>query len=281
MLLTAMLLVLASAGLHALWNALLKRARDIQSASVGILGFSVLATGCLLPWIPGPILPGPGAWGWALAAGVGEGCYFVALSRALQTAPLGWSYAWMRGLAMLLVWPASILLMGEPLRPVSVLAVALVCLGLGLMGLASARGQGPRGLAWAAATGVCIAGYTLCYKAALIHGAHPAGLFETAMLVALPVQAGVRIQRQGLRRGLRLPTQWALVALAGTLCAASFLLYLKALSLEGAGAMATLRNTSIVFAVLLSQAMGERPTARQWLGAGLVAAGAAGLAWPR
>ena len=279
MLLTAMLLVLASAGLHALWNALLKRARNPQAASVGVLGVAILATGCILPWVPGPILPGPGAWAWALAAGVGEGCYFVALGRALQAAPLGWSYAWMRGLAMLLVWPVSILLLGEPIQPLAALSVAVVCLGLGCMGLVSARGQGPRGIRWAVVTGVFIAGYTLCYKAALVHGAHPAGLFETAMLVALPIQLGVRIQRRGLREGLRPPGQWGLLGAAGILCAASFLLYLKALAMEGAGAMATLRNTSIVFALLLSRAMGERPTARQWAGAALVAAGAAGLAW--
>jgi drug/metabolite transporter (DMT)-like permease len=51
--------------------------------------------------------------------------------------------------------------------------------------------------------------------------------------------------------------------------------------MEGAGAMATLRNTSIVFAVLLSRILGERPTPRQWLGAALVSAGAMGLAWPQ
>ena len=279
MLLTAMLLVLASALLHALWNAVLKQARDIQAASAGVLLVSILATAALLPWVPGPVFPGPRALGWALAAGIGEGCYFVTLSRALRSAPLGWSYAWMRGLAMLLVWPVSILLLGEPIQPLAALSVAVVCLGLGCMGLVSARGQGPRGIRWAVVTGVFIAGYTLCYKAALVHGAHPAGLYGMAMLVALPIQVGVRIQRQGWRTGLRPPDQWGLAALAGILCAASFLFYLKALALEGAGIMATLRNTSIVFAVLLSRALGERPSPRQWAGAALVAAGAAGLAW--
>jgi drug/metabolite transporter (DMT)-like permease len=51
--------------------------------------------------------------------------------------------------------------------------------------------------------------------------------------------------------------------------------------MEGAGAVATLRNTSVVFAVLFSWILGERPPLKQWLGAALVAAGAAGLAWPR
>ena len=278
MLIVALLLVLGSACLHALWNALLKRARNIQSASLGILGVSVLITGAMIPWITGPMFPTGKAWLWALAAGLGEGCYFVGLARALRAAPLGWSYSWMRGVGMLLVWPVSILCLGEALRPFSALAVAVVCLGLMVMGLVSARGQGFRAFFWAGATGVCIAGYTLCYKAALANGAHPVGLYGLAMLVAMPIQVGVTLRAQG-RAGAILPDQWGLVAVAGTLCAGSFLFYLEALTLEGAGIMATLRNTSIVFAVLFSRAIGERPTRRQWAGAALITAGAVGLAW--
>ena len=276
-----MTLVLASAGLHALWTALLKRARNLHTTSVGILGVSVLVSGALLPWTHGPAFPGPRALAWALAAGIGEGCYFLVLSRALQAAPLAWSYAWMRAVAMLLVWPVSVLLLGEQIHLVPAVSVGVVVLGLGAMGLVGVPGKGLRAFLWAGITGVLIGGYTLCYKAALAGGANPVALYALAMLVALPVQIGIRIHRQGFRAGTLLPDQWGLVGLAGLLCTASFLLYLKALSLEGAGAMATLRNTSIVFAVLISRAMGERPTPRQWLGAALVTAGAAGLAWPQ
>lgn len=280
MLALALFLVLGSACLHALWNALLKRARNIQATSLGILGVSVLITAGLVPWLAGPMFPGPRPLLWALGAGIGEGCYFLGLAQALRTAPLGWSYAWMRGVGMLLVWPVSILCMGEPLRPFSAVSVALVCLGLALMGLVSARGQGFRAFFWAGATGVCIAGYTLCYKAALASGAHPVGLYGLAMAVAMPIQIAVTLRRGG-RATAVLPDQWGLVALAGILCAASFLFYLQALTLAGAGVMATLRNTSIVFAVLFSRFIGERPGGRQWLGAALITAGAVGLAWPR
>ena len=278
MLVLALLLVLTSACLHALWNALLKRARNLHSASLGILAVSVLLTAGLAPWVHGPLFPQRQAWMWALAAGLGEGCYFFGLARALRAAPLGWSYAWMRGVGMLLVWPVSILCLGEALRPSSALAVAVVCMGLMVMGLVSARGQGFRAFFWAGATGVCIAGYTLCYKAALASGAHPVGLYGLAMLVAMPIQVGVTLRARG-RAGAILPDQWGLVAVAGALCAGSFLFYLEALTLEGAGIMATLRNTSIVFAVLFSRAIGERPTRRQWAGAALITAGAVGLAW--
>jgi drug/metabolite transporter (DMT)-like permease len=273
-----MSLVLASAGIHALWTTLLKRARNLHTASVSILGVSVLATGAMLPWIQGPAFPRPAALVWGLGAGIGEGCYFLALGQALRTAPLAWSYSWMRAVGMLLVWPVSILLLGERLHPVPALSVGVVVAGLGVMGLTGSPGKGFRDFFWVGITGILIGGYTLCYKAALGDGANPVALYALAMLVALPVQIGIRIHRQGFKAGTLLPDQWGLVWLAGLLCTASFLLYLGALSLQGAGAMATLRNTSIVFAVLLSRILGERPTRRQWLGAALVTVGAMGLA---
>jgi drug/metabolite transporter (DMT)-like permease len=147
------------------------------------------------------------------------------------------------------------------------------------MGLVSESGKGIRAFLWAAGTGVFIAGYTLCYKAALDHGAHPVGLYGLAMLVALLFQTGSQLRRPDSAPGPR-RQQWGLVLTAGVLCTASFLFYLWALALAGCGAMATLRNTSIVFALLFSRISGERPTFRQWAGAALVTAGAVGLAWP-
>jgi drug/metabolite transporter (DMT)-like permease len=67
---------------------------------------------------------------------------------------------------------------------------------------------------------------------------------------------------------------------AGAVATASFLLFLDGLSLAGAGAALTLRNTSVVFAQLLALLLGERVPARQWIGAAFVAAGAAVLSWP-
>jgi drug/metabolite transporter (DMT)-like permease len=142
-------------------------------------------------------------------------------------------------------------------------------------------GAGRRGILWAGATALAIAGYTLCYKASLAHGAQPVALFAVSMLVALPTQLAVRLRRQGAAALARSRQPGlGLTVLAGLLCAASFLLYLKAMAVQGAGVVTTLRNTAIVFAVGFSWALGEQPPARQWGGALLVAAGAVGLAWP-
>ncbi len=268
-------LVLTSALLHALWNALLKRAADIEAASLGILAISFLATGAASVLLPGPAFPTGASLAWGLGAGVFEGLYFLALARALGTSPLGWSYTWMRGGSLLLVWPVSLLLLGESLRLTSAVAVGAVGLGLAFMGLVPGRGADRRGLAWAAAVGAAIAGYTLCYKLSLAGGAQALPLYATSMAVSLPILVLAR----GLPRPGAFSSQRALVLGAGLLCTASFLLYLQALALGGVGFVATLRNTSVVFAVLFAKALGERPTGRQWVGACLVAVGAMGLAW--
>ena len=58
-------------------------------------------------------------------------------------------------------------------------------------------------------------------------------------------------------------------------CAASFLIFLVALREAGAGLVLTLRNTSILFAVLFGWLLGEPPHRRTAVGALLVAFGAA------
>lgn len=277
----ALALVLASAFFHAFWNALLKKASNLEATSVGILTVSLAATALATPFLPGPAFPALAAVAWGAGAGFFEGMYFLALCRALERAPLGWTYTWMRGGSILLVWPVSLLLLGERLAPLPGAAVLVVCAGLALMGLAPARGASRGSLAWAAAVAGAIGGFTLCYKLSLAAGARPVPLFALSMAVSLPIQGAVRVARRGWRREIFIPDQWGLTLAAGALCTLSFVLYLMALSRGGAGVMATLRNTSVVFAVVFSRILGDRPPARQWLGALLVAAGAAGLAWPR
>ena len=272
-------LVLVSAFLHAAWNALLKKAANLESASTGIIAVSCAATACAVPWLSGRAFPDAHALAWGVGAGCFEGLYFLALAKALDSPSLGWSYTWMRGGSILLVWPLSLLFMGESLRPLPASSVLVVIGGLGLMGLAPGGLVDRRSLKWAGAVASAIAGYTLCYKLSLLHGTNPVPLVALSMAVSLPIQVAVRMQRKTFNRPDTPPVQWGLIVVAGLLSAASFTLYLKVLALGGAGVMATLRNTSVIFAVLLGWGMGEKPTPRQWAGACLVAAGAVGLAW--
>jgi drug/metabolite transporter (DMT)-like permease len=212
---------------------------------------------------------------WSLAAGVFEGGYYVTLLLALERSPLALAYTVSRGLAILLVWPLSVALLGERVTPLAIAGTALLVGGLAAAGLQRFRGSGRHGLLYACACGAFIAGYHMCYKGALAGSRSAAAVFALSLAVAL----AINLARLGWRR---LPAVAAAVRArpapllaAGVLCAVSFLAFLVALRGSGAGFILTLRNTSVLFATLLAPLTGDRPTRRQIAGATLVAGGAA------
>ena len=259
-------LVLVSALLHAAWNALLKREADPRLAAVPVVLVAAILSMPIAAVTPGVAFPVPRAWIYSLVAGVFEGTYFYTLGRALALAPLGVVYTTSRGGALALVWPISIVFLREPLRATGAAGTALIALGL----LATARDNdrtpvNPRGVVLALLCAASIAGYHLAYKVALSAGADPAGS------VALSMSVGVGFNLITLDRERRAAV-WTMlrrqpVLLAGALSALSFLLFLYALARGGAGAMLTLRNTSILFALIFSIWLGELPPRARWIGA--------------
>jgi drug/metabolite transporter (DMT)-like permease len=273
-------LIVGSAFLHALWNALLKRQRDPEGAAIVILAVAVLLAVATLPLASGPAFPSRSGLGWALAAGVCEGGYFVTLALAFRGAPLGVVYTIARGGALAAVWPISALWLGEAVTARSAAGAATLAAGLVLVGLDRGGRASPRGVLWAVLCAAFIAGYLLCYKCALATGAAPAGVFTASLAVALPVNVA-RLGRSAADRSLAaLRASPLALAAAGVLCSASFLVFLAALARGGVGAAATLRNTSVLFALLLAWAIGERPGRPQVLGTVGVALGAVLIGWP-
>jgi len=269
-------LVLTSALLHAAWNALLKRERDPRLAVIPVCGVAALLGTAIALATPGIAFPARAAWTWSLLAGFFEGAYFLTLGRALSLSPLGIVYTVSRGGALLVVWPLSIALLSEEVRTTGIAGTLLVALGLAVTA-GDVRASG-RGVVWACACAAAIAGYHLSYKYALAAGAMPAAT------LALSMATGVGLNLLVLDRERRV----AVAALArsrtvlggGVLAGGSFLLFLFALGVGGAGAMLTLRNTSIVFAQIFAWLIGERPERYRWAGAVLVTVGAVLLGLP-
>ena len=279
----ALALVLASALFHATWNALLKHHGDPDSALVGVIGVAVVCGGLWALGLHGAAFATPRALAWTLASGLLDCAYLVTLALSLRSAPLGLAYAVARGGALLLVWPASVLWLGERLWPGAVLGAGCVALGLGVMNLRRPAPGVARGVLWALASGACIAAYNLGYKRALSEGAQPPAVFAVSMAVALPPMVLLRVRAGGGWAPLwrKLMARPLLVAVAGGVCTLSFSLMLMALVHSNAGAVLTLRNTSIAFAVGLGALQGERLAPRQLAGVVLVVLGAVLLGWPR
>ena len=126
-------LVLVSAGLHALWNALLRLEPDKDRAVIGAIAvaatFALLVAGA--PARPrAPAFPTATSALATIAAGGFEAVYFASLARALASGKLGLVYTLSRGGAILVVWPMSIVLFAEPLVSTSAAGSGLVLGGL-------------------------------------------------------------------------------------------------------------------------------------------------------
>lgn len=269
------LLVVLSAFLHALWNALVKREKETDLAGVGVLAVAFSLAALVSLAVTGTLWPRGEALLWGLAAGAAEGVYFIALLRALAAGPLSVAYPISRGVAVLGVFPVSILLLGEVATPVTLLGAALVVGGVFATSLSPGARLSRETLGWSVACGLAVAAYHLAYKKAATLGAPAPALIVVSLGVGLLVNLA-RLRGGGRRALARLLRErWPAIGAAGAVCATSFLIFLVALAKEGAGAVLTLRNTSVLFALGLAFALGERPTRLRVVGALAIAVGAA------
>jgi drug/metabolite transporter (DMT)-like permease len=274
----AVLLVIVSAMLHAAWNAIVKKDDEPRAAGLSVLMVATVLAVVVAASSSQVAFPEKRAFLWALGAGAFEGGYFAALGLALARGPLGPAYTIARGGAMLVTWPISVVFLGESFPWAARIGVLLIALGLTITALHPRERATAAALGWAMVSAVCIGGYHLCYKLALGLHAEPAALFALALGCALPINAacvGSQAWRGSLAALQRNPLR---IAVGGASCTASFLLFLKALALSGAGAVLTLRNTSVLFAQVLAVWGGERLSRRSLGGALLVVGGAALLA---
>jgi drug/metabolite transporter (DMT)-like permease len=274
-------LVLISAFLHALWNALLRVEPDKDRGLVGAICVGSLLAAAIAVWrgLEGDVaFETPWALGYTIVAGLFEAVYFATLARALDRGRLGPVYTVSRGGAILVVWPLSIVLYHELVTWQSATGSAVVVAGLALSGLgvhgADRSGGGRSGIAWAAACAASIAGYHLAYKAALREGASGPAVFGLSLGLSALISL-VRLGRPGRAALVELLRIRApRVALMGILCGGSFLILMEALVRGGSGYVLTLRNTSVLFAAGLAFTIGERPARAELVGAALVATGA-------
>lgn len=264
----AFALVLAAAALHAGWNVLLARARDVRAATTVALVVSVLlfAPVAAVTWdVEAAAVP------WIALSSALELAYLFLLTAAYRRSDVSLVYPIARGVAPVLVLSGSVAA-GAALgawQALGVLAVgAGVLLVRGLGGPVDTRGVG-LGLAIAAT----IAGYTLADDRGIEHASAIAYL----ELVLVPV-AVATLAWYAVAGGLpRLRAEVGVEAIAVGVCSfVTYALVLAALSLAEAAPVAAVRETSILFAVGLAAALlRERVSPVRAAGAALVVAGVA------
>jgi drug/metabolite transporter (DMT)-like permease len=269
---TALLLALAAAFLHAAGNVLLGRRADTESATaivlaVGVVAFAPVAA---LTWrVEGAAVP------WIAASAALELGYFLLLALAYRDSDVSLVYPIARGSAPVLVLVGGIAIAGRSTSAGQVAGVCLVAAGVLLVsGLRG--GADRRGVVLALATAVCIAGYTLVDKEGIRHAAAVPYL-ELVLLPAAILYVPLAVARRG-RAAVRAELRPSTIAVALALYA-TYLLVLAALRLASAASVSAVRETSVVIATGLAAVVArERVTGWRALGAALVAGGVALLA---
>lgn len=282
MTLQVMLVVLGSALLHALWNALVRSAADKFSSTVWIVCGAAVWALPLLGTVPMPELA---SWPYLIASVLIHGVYFTLVALAYRGSELGVAYPLMRGSAPALTALLGVLVLGERLSLGAGLGVALVCAGVLGMGVAAWRAQASRPtftVLVALLNAVVIATYTLVDGA----GVRLAGnalsytlylFIGTAVLMVLMSFARHRwafvhaVNRPVIttRDGLKLAAWGG----AGTLGAYGLVLW--AFAQAPVALVAALRETSIVFALVIGAvSLKERLTPPKLIAVVLITAGA-------
>ncbi len=269
------LAVLFAALLHASWNALVRFHGDRLAMVTLLVGFGALFALPGALWL-GP--PGHTAWPWLVASLVFHLGYNSFLAGAYAHGELGRVYPLARGTAPLLTLAAGGLLFHQTLSAGQTAAV--VTLAAGILALTFEGGwralrRAPRGAAYALATSAFIAAYTLCDGMGARSAREP-----NAYVLWLFVLDGVPLVIYGLARRRRetlraLAGNWRAGSVAGALSLGAYWIAIWAMTLAPIATVAALRESSVVFAVLIGATfLGEQFT---WLRAVSAAAVVAGL----
>jgi uncharacterized membrane protein len=247
----ALLLIAASAGLHAVWNLMGRSHRsnpvgfflrmDIVTVAIGLPLFAVALI--LLPDLP------PRAWVYGAASGVLCGIYYYTLGEGYRRSDLSMVYPLARALPILMLagWDAA---RGRTPSPAGWLGLGMVTVGC-LVLASPNRLKSPRELLWPALSALCIFGFTVIDKTAaemvppgpLSAARYLYVFYVTALLALVPLMraTGTRIRGSS---GWKLPAVGALADFGG------YWLTLWAFQMAGrASYVFALRQLSIVLGV--------------------------------
>jgi drug/metabolite transporter (DMT)-like permease len=267
--------VLLAALLHASWNAMLHGNRDrflsMTWMSIAIAAISTLVV-LFVPW------PARAAWPYIGASGLVHIVYNVTLVRSYRRNDLAQAYPVARGSSPLLVTLGAALFAHEAIGPLHALGIAMISGGIIAIALQGEH-VSRAGVLAALTTGATIAVYTvidgigvrlsggqaLAYTAWMF-------MFYWLMPVLFVAVRGLTALWEPVREA---PLSVGSSLIGGVVSIAAYGIVIWALQSGAMGTVSALRETSVVFAVLIGRVfLRETVSAKRWLACMIVAAGA-------
>ncbi len=261
-------IVLFAGLLHASWNAIVKRGSDTLFTTILVTGSAALIAVACLPFVTAP---DPRSWPWLAGSTVLQAGYYLLVARTYRVTDMSAAYPLMRGCAPILVALVGGVVLGERLPGLAWAGIGLICFGILCMSHGIVRRQ-----MWLP---LLNAGVIATYTLVDAFGARQSGsaLGYTLWLfllsgLPLPIWA-LSTRAPQLIAYARANWGYGLVGGIGTLT--SYGVVLWAMTQAPVAMVSALRETSILFGVLISAlVLRERVTLQRWIAAGLIVAGA-------
>lgn len=264
-------MVLCAALLHALWNAVMKGARD-RALTSGLICVGQAAFGLVLaiysPFMSWDAVP------WLIASIVIHWGYFYLLNVAYGLGDLSLIYPISRGLAPLLVALGAQFWVGEVLPGYAWAGILAISVGISVLAAPVLRGALPlAGVMAAISVGVIVASYTLVDGMGVRAAGNPVAYIGWVFIGNVTVAMYIFPTRMARLRALPAKTI-ALALLGGVISGCAYGLVLYAKTLAPLGLVSALRETSVIFAAMIGVLwFGEGPRGRRLIAAIIVALG--------
>ena len=270
---TALLLILLSAVVHAIVNLLTKRAEDKYAARllIGLCSALMVAPGLFFV----PLPHGRAVW-ILFATALVHAFYEFMLVKSYESAAFSAVYPVARGTGPLFTAIGGMFVLHQYPPLIELLGILLVCGGVTAIGLSHRRSDGAMaGLGYALATGFTIGCYTLIDASGVRTVVNPftyvLWFFVAHGVCVCTTAPGIRGSRV-LRAARR---QWRLGLVLGVLSILTYGSAMLAFRLGATAQLAALRETSVLFGTALAlRFLGEHMNLRRWLAAGAIASGA-------
>jgi drug/metabolite transporter (DMT)-like permease len=242
-------LVLFGALLHATWNALVKAGSEKSlDAAMVALGAAVVA----LPFLPFMPLPRAEAWPYILVSALFQFAYFQLVAAAYRAGDIGLVYPLMRGTAPLIVAATSSIVVGEHLTGGTLAGILTISAGVLTLAFESRKG-GKHAVMLALLNACVIASYTFVDGI----GARVSGNAISYTLWMAPLPPVLLFAWAFISRGIRpvlrhVYHHWWRGLIGGGGSLGAYGLALWAMTKAPVATVAALRETAILFAVVIS-----------------------------
>ena len=247
-------LLLVAAVLHASWNLLVKRAREKQvftwwALIVGGVGFAPLV---VIAW-PFPLY----IWPYVVCSALMEAAYFITLIRAYEHGDFSLVYPMARGSAPVFLTVWAVIFLGDRPRPFGLVGIALLVLGLVVVGgkswwsLRKKAVMTSSAIGLALGTAFCISIYSAIDGAA-VRRVDPLPYTVLILGLAAVFVAPVVLMRYGGQGAIaEWRTNWLRIILVGVLSQLSYMLVLQVYSIAHVSYAGAIREISVVIAAFL------------------------------